>query len=407
MNTIKDVDLRGKRVLVRADFNVPLEDGEIADDTRIRETLPTVEYLREQGAAVILCAHLGRPDGAEEDDLRLDPVATRLSELLEANVKKLDDCVGDSVRGAIDEMQAGEVVLLENTRFHPEEEDNDDAFARQLAGLADLYVNDAFGAAHRAHASTEGVAHHLPAVAGLLMAREIETLRRIRDDPEQPFVAILGGAKVSDKIAVIENLLEHLDRLLVGGAMANTFLKAQGNEVGESLVEDDDLDEAKRLMEEAGDTLVLPVDVVIADASDAEAERKTVGAGDVPKGWRILDVGPDTISTFESALQHARTVLWNGPLGAFEMKPFEAGTRAIARVLATLEATTIIGGGETVSAIAQAGVADRMTHVSTGGGAFLEFMEGKELPGVRVLQDSDSAATHRDLGTRGRSEAHP
>lgn len=386
MRTLRDIDVADARVLVRADFNVPIENGRIRDDTRIQATLPTIRALREQGAKVILCAHLGRPEGKPVKALRLDPVARRLSELLNRNVGKVDDCVGEGAGSAIENMMAGDVILLENTRFHAEEETNDEEFARQLAGLADFYVNDAFGAAHRAHASTEGVAHHLPSAAGLLMEREIEALSAVRDDPEHPFVAILGGAKISDKIGVIERLLETVDHLLVGGGMANTFLMARGLEVGNSLVDEASLHEARRLAEKAGDRLVLPVDAVIASELDSSAHRETVSVQRVPEGKRILDVGPDTLALFRKTLVDARTVLWNGPLGAFEVEPFAEGTYAMARALSSLDATTVVGGGETVTAIARTGLKDRMTHVSTGGGAFLEFMEGKELPGVRALE---------------------
>lgn len=393
METIKEAgDLQGKHVLVRADFNVPVEDGAVTDDTRIRETLPTIEYLRDRGAKTVLCAHLGRPKGEPSDEFLLDPVAERLSELLDTRVEKLDDCVGDEVKQAVDAMDDGDVVLLENTRFHPEEKENDDAFARQLADLADVYVNDAFGAAHRAHASTEGVAHHLPAYAGLLMQREIDTLTRFRDDPGRPVVVILGGAKISDKIGVVERFLDEADAVLVGGGMANTFLKARGVDVQASLVEDDSVDEAARLLERGGDRIVLPVDVVVAEDADTEVERRTVAADDVPEGWRILDVGPDTLERFRDALADARTVIWNGPLGAFEVQPFAEGTERLARTLADLDAETVVGGGETGTAVARARVADRLTHVSTGGGAFLEFMEGSELPGVRVLNGTHATA---------------
>jgi phosphoglycerate kinase len=393
VKTIKDIaDLQDKRVLVRADFNVPLDGTTITDDTRIRETLPTIEFLRQRGAVVILCAHLGRPKGEVKEEFRLDQVAERLRELLDADVQKLDDCIGDEVAAALEERQPGDVVLLENTRFHPGEKKNDEDFAGQLASLADVYVNDAFGAAHRAHASTEGVAHHLPAYAGLLMAREIEALQTVRDDPEHPFVVILGGAKISDKIGVIERFLDEADLILIGGGMANTFLKAQGIDVQESLVEEDSVDEARRLAARAGDKLVLPVDAVVADEFDADAEHKTVDVEQVPPGWRILDVGPRTVEVFMEKTADARTVLWNGPLGAFELKPFARATVAMAHALAELDATTIVGGGETVTAITQARLADRFTHVSTGGGAFLEFMEGKDLPGVSVLEGSRQPA---------------
>lgn len=385
--TIRDVDVRGKRVLVRVDLNVPLKEGSVADDTRIRAVLPTLNYLLEQDAALILCSHLGRPKGKTVPELRMDPIATRLAELLGRPVKKLDDCVGPEVEAAVKAMRPGDVVLLENTRFHPEERANDPEFARQLAALAEIYVNDAFGAAHRAHGSTEGVTHYLPAVAGFLMEKELEFLGQATENPEHPYIAILGGAKISDKIGVIENLLRQCDRLLIGGGMANTFFKAMGFEVGDSLIEDEAVEIAESLLKQAGGTLVLPVDVVIADAFDDDAHTRVVAPNEVTPGWRILDVGPKTVSTFESALGGARTVVWNGPLGVFEMPNFAKGTFAVARFLADMDATTIIGGGESAAAVRQAGLADRMTHVSTGGGASLEFLEGKVLPCVAVLED--------------------
>jgi phosphoglycerate kinase len=386
--TIRDVDVSGKRVLVRVDFNVPLENGAVADDTRIRAALPTLNYLLERKASLVLCSHLGRPKGKVVADLRMDPVAARLSELLGRPVRKLDDCVGPEVEQAVAAMKPGDVVLLENTRFHPEEKENDPEFAKKLAALGELYVNDAFGSAHRAHASTEGVAHHLPAVAGLLMEKELEFLGRATGDPEHPYIAILGGAKVSDKIGVIDNLLKKCDRLLIGGGMANTFFKAMGYEVGDSLVEDEVIETAKELLEMAGPRLVLPVDVVIADSFDNDAATQVVAPNEVGAGWRILDIGPKTISTFRSALEGAKTVVWNGPLGVFEMENFARGTVAVAELLAGLDATTIVGGGDSAAAVRQAGLVDAMSHVSTGGGASLEFLEGKTLPGVAALMDA-------------------
>jgi len=385
--TIRDVDVQGRRVLVRVDFNVPLKDGAVADDTRIRAALPTLNYLLEHNAALIVCSHLGRPKGKIVPELRMDPVATRLAELLGRPVKKLDDCIGPEVETAVAAMQPGDVILLENLRFHPEETANDAEFARQLAALAEVYVNDAFGAAHRAHASTEGVAHHLPAVAGFLMEKELEFLGRAVESPDHPYVAILGGAKISDKIGVIENLLRQCDRLLIGGGMANTFFAGMGFEVGDSLVEEEAVPTAKALLENARGKLVLPVDVVIGDAFDNDANTQVVAPNEVPPGWRILDIGPKTVDTFKSALSGAKTVVWNGPLGVFEMPTFAKGTFAVAQLLAGLDAVTIVGGGDSAAAVRQAGLTGRMTHVSTGGGASLEFLEGKALPGVTALMD--------------------
>jgi 3-phosphoglycerate kinase len=367
------------------------EARQITDDRRIRAALPTIEYLREKGAKVILCSHLGRPKGKVVDGLRLTPVAKRLSELLETTVIKTEDCICDDVKQAVAAMQPGDVVLLENLRFHAEERGNDPDFAKQLASFADVYVNDAFGAAHRAHASTAGVAQYLPAAAGFLMEREINFLGKALAEPEHPFVAILGGAKVSDKIGVIQNLLPRVDCLIVGGGMANTFFKAQGHEVGASLVEEDKVDLAKELLLRAGDKLALPVDVVIADEFAADANHKTVPVDGVPSSWRILDVGPESVERFGRILQTAKTVVWNGPMGVFEFPTFAKGTVAIAQALAGIEATTIIGGGDSAAAVEQAGLAGEMTHISTGGGASLEFLEGKELPGIAALQDKNPA----------------
>jgi phosphoglycerate kinase len=388
--TVRDIEVEGKRVLVRVDFNVPLAEGRVTDDTRIRAALPTLDYLLEHGAKVILMSHLGRPKGRAVDDLRLDPVSDRLAELLGRPVVKLHDCVGPDVETTVARMQPGDVVLLENTRFHPEETSNDPVFARKLASLADVFVNDAFGAAHRAHASTVGVAKYLPSVAGLLMEKEITFLSQALTAPEHPFVAILGGAKISDKIGVIDNLLTKVDALLIGGGIANTFLKAQGYEMGQSLVEDDSLNVARKILERAGERLVLPVDVVVADQFDAEANSKVVPVDQVPQDWRVLDIGPETVELFKQKLAGAKTVIWNGPMGVFEFPQFAAGTEAIARILAESGATTIIGGGDSAAAVEQAGLADKMTHVSTGGGAALEFLEGKELPGVAALLERGS-----------------
>jgi phosphoglycerate kinase len=387
--TIRDVDLQGRRVLVRVDFNVPLQDGTISDDQRIRAALPTIYYLLEGGATLILMSHLGRPKGKVVGGLRSTPVAARLADLLDRPVTKLDDCVGAQVEAAVVTTQPGDVILLENLRFHAEETANDPEFARQLAALADLYVDDAFGAAHRAHASVVGVTEYLPAVAGFLMEKELSALAGVLENPAQPFVAILGGVKISDKIEVIDNLLPKIERLLIGGGMANTFLKAQGHPVGDSLVEDDALDTAKEALARGGDKLLLPVDVVIADAFEAEAQSRVVPADQVPDGWRIMDVGSETLKRFGEVLRRARTVVWNGPLGVFEFPRFAEGTFAVARTLAETDAVTVIGGGDSAAAVEQSGLADRMSHISTGGGASLEFLAGKTLPGVAALDDLD------------------
>jgi phosphoglycerate kinase len=400
--TIRDVDAQGKRVLVRVDFNVPLAEtsgpGErdpaepgkvVADDTRIRAALPTIQYLLDGGATLLLCSHLGRPKGEVVDGLKMDPVARHLSRLLDRPVTKLDDCVGPEVEAAVAAARPGDVLLLENTRFHPEEKANVPAFARQLADLADLFVNDAFGSAHRAHASTEGVAHYLPAVAGFLMEKELAFLGGALAAPQRPFVAILGGAKISDKIGVVENLLDQVDALLIGGGMANTFLKAEGYDVADSLVEDGSLDTARGLFDRAGHKLVLPVDATVADRFGADAFSQVVSVGNVPPRWRILDIGPRTLELFQERLAGARTVVWNGPMGVFEFPKFALGTEAVARMLAALpQATTIIGGGDSAAAVQRTGLADRMSHISTGGGASLEFLEGKTLPGVAALLDT-------------------
>ncbi|HLT58970.1 MAG: phosphoglycerate kinase [Limnochordales bacterium] len=387
---VKDLDVAGRRVLVRVDFNVPLRDGEITDDSRIRAALPTIEYLRQAGARVILVSHLGRPKGKVVEELRLDPVARRLGELLGIEVRKADDCIGPAVQDLAAALQDGDVLLLENVRFHPGEEKNDPDFARALAAVAELYVNDAFGTAHRAHASTEGVARLLPAAAGLLMQREIEIMGRALSDPERPFLALLGGAKVSDKIGVIQNLLTKVDTIAIGGGMAYTFLKARGLEVGRSLLEEDRIPFAAELLREAearGVELLLPVDVVVADRFAPDAARRVVPVDQIPPDWQGLDIGPATRELFAAAVRRARTIVWNGPMGVFEWEPFAQGTMAIARALAETDATTIVGGGDSAAAVEQAGVAHRITHISTGGGASLEFLEGKELPGVAALWD--------------------
>jgi phosphoglycerate kinase len=386
--TVRDINLAKKRILVRVDFNVPQDkSGHITDDTRVRAALPTIQYLRDQGAKVILCSHLGRPKGKVAEEFRLTPVAVRLSELLGAPVLTTSDCIGPEVEKAARYLKPSEVLLLENLRFHSEEEGNDPAFAKQLASVADIYVNDAFGTAHRAHASTEGVTHYLPSVAGLLMERELSFLGQATANPDRPYVAILGGAKVSDKIAVIENLLPKVDRLIVGGGMANTFFKAQGLEIGASLVEDDKVELAKDLLNRGGEKLLLPVDVVVADAFSADARHQTVAVNKVPAGWRILDIGPRSVKKFRSVVKGARTVVWNGPMGVFEFPAFATGTVAVAKALAASDATSVIGGGDSAAAVEQAGLADKITHISTGGGASLEFLEGKVLPGVAALLD--------------------
>ncbi|MFL5629288.1 MAG: phosphoglycerate kinase [Ktedonobacteraceae bacterium] len=395
--TIRDIDVTGKRVLVRVDFNVPLDDQQhITDDTRIKAALPTIKYLINQGAAVILMSHLGRPKGKPVESLRLAPVGRRLSELLGKHVAVADDCVGPKVQAQVKALQPTHVLLLENLRFHPEEEKNDPAFALQLAVLGDIYVNDAFGTAHRAHASTVGVAHHLPAVAGFLMEKEINFLGSALENPRRPFAAIVGGAKVSDKIAVLERLISMVDILLIGGGMANTFLKAEGYEIGQSLFEEEKVDEAANLIVKAhqrGIEFLLPSDVVIADRFAANANRRVVPSDQVPSDWRIMDIGPQTIAAFRQALSGAQTIVWNGTLGVAEMPAFAKGTDAVIEILAqrTREgATTIVGGGDSAAAVEQAGAADEMSHVSTGGGASLEFLEGRVLPGVAVLQDKES-----------------
>ncbi|MEG5064841.1 phosphoglycerate kinase [Microcoleus sp. B3-A4] len=387
-------DLSGKRVLVRADFNVPLDNGNITDDTRIRAALPTIQDLASKGAKVILCSHFGRPKGVTEK-LRLTPVAKRLSELLGKEVKKTDDCIGDEVAATVAAMQDGDVLLLENVRFYPEEEANDPEFAKKLASVADLYVNDAFGTAHRAHASTEGVTKYLsPSVAGFLMEKELQYLGSAIDNPQRPLAAIIGGSKVSSKIGVIEKLLEKCDKLLLGGGMVFTFYKARGLNVGKSLVEDDKLELAKSLeakAKERGVTFLLPTDVVVADKFAADANTQTVSVESIPDGWMGLDIGPDSVKTFQDALADCKTVIWNGPMGVFEMEKFAVGTEGIAHSLAGLTktgTTTIIGGGDSVAAVEQLNLGEQMSHISTGGGASLELLEGKELPGVAALDEA-------------------
>jgi phosphoglycerate kinase len=390
MRTLRDLSLRGRRVFVRVDFNVPIEGGRITDDTRIRAALPTIDYALEQGATVILASHLGRPKGKPKPEFSLKPVADHLSSLLRRPVAFATDCIGPPAEEAIASHPGG-VILLENLRFHPEEEANDAAFAAKLASLADVYVNDAFGSAHRAHASTEGIVHHVKeSAAGFLMAAEVEYLGRALHNPERPFVAILGGAKVSDKLEVIENLLGKVDALLIGGAMAYTFLKARGVPVGKSLVEDNLIDTARDLEARAktrGLRFELPVDHVVAPKLEAGGPAETLNVGDPLIGDRMgLDIGPKTVERYRDVIATAKTVVWNGPMGVFEIEPFEAGTLGVAKAVAAVHGTTIIGGGDSVAAVTRAGVADKMTHISTGGGASLEFLGGQELPGVKALE---------------------
>jgi phosphoglycerate kinase len=385
--SVRDLDLQGKWVLVRVDFNVPVKDGEVTDDTRIRRALPTIRHLLSEGARPVLISHLGRPKGEPDQKYVMDPVAARLRELLGEPVEKLDAAVGPEVQEALEDWDGRGVVLLENSRFYPGETRNDPGFADQLAAMADLYVDDAFGAAHRAHATTVGVAERLPAAAGLLMEEEIDYLDKVLGDPERPFVAILGGAKVSDKLGVIESLLETADSLLIGGAMGFTFFEAIGYGVGNSLVEDDYLEEAKRLMEEAGDRLVLPVDVVVAEAMEEGAASDTVASGGIPQGKMGLDIGPETVDLFEGHISGASTIFWNGPMGVFEIDDFAKGTEGVARAVAESGATSVVGGGDSVAAVNKLGLEGRMSHISTGGGASLEYVEGKELPGIAVLPE--------------------
>jgi phosphoglycerate kinase len=385
--TIKDMDFRGKKVLVRVDFNVPIKEGVVGDDTRIKAALPTLNYLLDHGAALILCSHLGRPKDKPVPEYSMKPVAEHLAKLLGKPVKFSDECIGPVAEKAAAAIKPGEVLVLENTRFYPGETKNDPEMAKQLAKLADVYVNDAFGSAHRAHASTEGVAKYLPAVAGFLMEKEIQYLGEAVSNPKHPFVAILGGAKISDKIGVIRNLLGKADQVLIGGGMANTFFKAQGYPVADSLVEDEALETARALLKEGSAKLRLPVDVVIADSFEAEAKSKTMAAGAVPDSWRIMDIGPETVAAYAKVVSSAGTVVWNGPMGVFEFPRFAEGTFGVAKAVAASGATSIVGGGDSVAAINKAGLASKITHISTGGGASLEMLEGLTLPGVAALQD--------------------
>jgi len=385
--TVEDMDVKGKKVLVRVDFNVPIKEGKVGDDTRIRAALPTIEYLLKQDAAVILCSHLGRPKGGPDPKYSMKPVGEYLSTLMKKPVAFAEDCVGPVAEAAAKALKPGEILLLENTRFHPEEEKNDLDLAKQMASLADIFINDAFGTAHRAHSSTEGVARFLPAAAGYLLEKEIKYLGQAIAEPKRPFVAILGGSKISDKIGVIKNLLSKADVILIGGGMANTFFKAQGYPVADSLVEDEALATAKDLIGSGGDKLRLPVDVTIADKFDAEASYKVMDMAAIPDGWRILDIGPKTMESYAKALKGAGTVVWNGPMGVFEFPNFAKGTYAVAKAVADSGAVSIIGGGDSVAAIQESGLADKITHISTGGGASLEMLEGLVLPGLAALQD--------------------
>ena len=389
--TLKDIDVQGKRVLVRVDFNVPMTGGYISDDNRIRAALPTIQHLREQGAKVILCSHFGRPNGAVDEGARLAPIAERLEKVLGAPVAYSQECIGPVAESAVAALQPGDVLLLENVRFHPGETQHDLAFAKELASLAEVYVNDAFGTAHRAHASTVGVASYLPAVSGFLMERELEMLGGVLNNPRKPLAAVMGGAKVSDKIAVLENLLGKVDKLVIGGGMAATFVKAMGASVGDSLLEEDRVAFAEKVITRCMHwtvELVLPQDVVVASEFSADAPSNVVDALEIPDGWRIMDIGPEATKSFIAELEECKTVLWNGPMGVFEFPAFSQGTRALGHALASMQdAVTIVGGGSTAEAVAELGLADKMTHVSTGGGASLEFFEGKELPGIAALLD--------------------
>ncbi|WKA55959.1 phosphoglycerate kinase [Planococcus shixiaomingii] len=388
--TMKDVDLKGKRVFCRVDFNVPMSAGQVTDDTRIRAALPTIQYLIENGAKVILASHLGRPKGTVNEDMRLAAAAAKLSELLHKEVKSLDESIGEKVEQEIASMNEGDVILLENVRFHAGEEKNDDELAQAFADLADVFVNDAFGAAHRAHASTAGIAKYLPSVSGLLLEKELDVLGKALSEPDRPFTAIIGGAKVKDKIGVIDNLLEKVDNLLIGGGLSYTFLKAQGMEIGTSLLEEDKMDLALSFIkkaEEKGVKLYLPIDVVIAKEFSNDTETKSVKIDEIPSDWMGLDIGPETTKLYADVIADSKLILWNGPMGVFEMTSYENGTKSVAEAMAKTSAYTIIGGGDSAAAVEQFHVAEKMDHISTGGGASLEFMEGKELPGVTALTD--------------------
>lgn len=388
--TMNDVEVKGKRVFVRVDFNVPMEDGKITDDTRIRAALPTIKHLVDEGAKVILASHLGRPKGEVVEDMRLTAVGNRLAELLGKPVLKLDESVGETVKTAVHNMNDGDVVLLENVRFHKGEEKNDAELAKQFAELAEIYVNDAFGAAHRAHASTAGIAEYLPAVSGFLLQKELDVLGKALSDPERPFTAIIGGAKVKDKIGVIDHLLDKVDNLIIGGGLAYTFVKAQGYEIGNSLVEEDKIELAKEFMQKAKDkgvNFLMPVDAVVASEFSKDADSKVVDIDAIPADWMGLDIGPKTVALYADTIKNSKLIIWNGPMGVFEMEKFADGTKGVAEAMAETAGYTIIGGGDSAAAVEKFHVADKMDHISTGGGASLEFMEGKELPGVVALND--------------------
>jgi len=388
--TMKDIDVKGKRVFVRVDFNVPMADGAITDETRIRAAIPTIEYLVEQGAKVILASHLGRPKGEVKEDMRLTAVGVRLAELMGKPVAKLNESIGQEVEEAVANMQNGDIILLENVRFHAGEEKNDVALAEQFAKLADVYVNDAFGAAHRAHASTEGIAKHVPAVSGFLMQKELDVLGKALSKPERPFTAIIGGAKVKDKIGVIESLLEKVDHLIIGGGLSFTFIKAQGYDIGKSLLEEDKIDLAKSFIEKAkekGVQLHMPIDAVVANEFSKDAETQIVDVDAIPSDWMGLDIGPKTAAKYAEVIKDSKLIIWNGPMGVFEMDKFANGTKTVAEAMATTSGYTVIGGGDSAAAVEKFEVADKMDHISTGGGASLELMEGKELPGIVALND--------------------
>lgn len=388
--TMKDLDLKGKRVFCRVDFNVPMEEGKVTDDTRIRAAVPTIEYLIEQGAKVILASHLGRPKGEVNEDMRLAATGVRLGELLHKEVKSLDESIGEKVEQEISAMQEGDIILLENVRFHPGEEKNDEELAKAFAALADVFVNDAFGAAHRAHASTAGIANYLPAVSGLLLEKELDVLGKALSEPERPFTAIIGGAKVKDKIGVIDHLLDKVDNLLIGGGLSYTFIKAQGYEIGNSLVEEDKLELANSFIEKAkqkGVKFYLPIDATAASEFSKDADTKSVRIEEIPADWMGLDIGPETAALYADVIKDSKLIIWNGPMGVFEMPAFENGTKSVAQAMAETSGYTVIGGGDSAAAVEKFHVAEKMDHISTGGGASLEFMEGKDLPGVSALTD--------------------